>query len=108
ETPLELGVKFLFRQRDDARRLLRPLGPDDRGSMSDDRVALERQDREWAGGEKKLLGPPRGVAPGCDRRGDGRLTPAETVCGNARALADRRMCAVGGDEEPRGESIAVG
>ena len=29
EAPLELGVKFGLRQRDDARRLLRLLGPDD-------------------------------------------------------------------------------
>ena len=58
ETPLELGVKVRFRQRDNARRLLRPLGPDDRGPVPDHRVAFQRQDRERAGGKKMLLGAP--------------------------------------------------
>jgi hypothetical protein len=108
ETPLELGVKLLFRQRDDARCLFRPLGPNDRRSMPNSRVALQRQDRERTGGKEMLLGTPVVIPLVRDGRHNGRLTVAEAVGGDARAFADRRMRAVRGDEKPRGERIAVG
>ena len=51
EAPLQLGVKFIVRQRDDALGLARRLGPHDRGA-----VAGQRQDRERAGRQEMLLG----------------------------------------------------
>ena len=61
ETPLELGVKLLVRQRDDALGLFALLGPDDRRAMPS-RVALQRQDRERTGRQEMLLGAPVVIA----------------------------------------------
>jgi len=108
KAPLELGVKFRVRQRDDARRLLRLFGPHDRRAVAPGGIARQRQDRERPGREKMLLGAPVMVALVRDGGDDGGLAVAPAVAGDARTLADRRARAVGGDHEPRGERIAVG
>src|SRR5262249_61075139 len=95
EAPLELGVKFLLGQRDDARRRVRLLGPHDRRTMADRGIARQRQDRERPGREKMLLGAPAMVALVRDGSDDGGLAGAPTMAGDARALANRRTRAVG-------------
>src|SRR4030095_6061369 len=51
EAPLELGMKLAIRQRHEAPRRARRLGPDDGGAPS-----LQRQNRKRAGGKKMLVG----------------------------------------------------
>src|SRR5260370_11156253 len=96
ETPLELGVKFGVRQRDDARRLLRLLGPDNGRAVAHGGGAFQRQDRERPGGEKVLLRPPAMIALVRDRGDNRRLVIAKTAAGDSRALSDSRTPAVGG------------
>src|SRR5262249_46904053 len=94
EASLELGGKFLFGQRDDARRRLRLLGPHDRRTMADGGIARQRQDRERPGREKMLLGAAVVIALVRDGGDDGGLAVAPAMAGDARALADRRTRAV--------------
>src|SRR5262245_36028398 len=108
ETPFELGVEFRVWQRDDARRLVRLLGPYDRRAMAYGRIVFQRQDRERSGREKMLLRAPVMVALMSDRSHNRRLVVAEAVAGNSRALADTRTRAVGSDEKPCCKRIAVG
>src|SRR5262249_61194578 len=108
EAPLELGVKFLLGQRDDARRRLRLFGPHDRRTVAHRGIARQRQDREWPGREKMLLSAAVMIALVRDGGDDGGLAVAPTMAGDARALADRRTRAVGSDHETRGERIALG
>src|SRR5260370_4806462 len=89
ETPLELGVKFGVRQRDDARRLLRLLGPDNGRAVAHGGGAFQRQDRERPGGEKVLLGPTAMIALVRDRGDNRRLLIVKTLAGDFPALADR-------------------
>src|SRR5262249_60405342 len=108
EAPLELGMKFRVGQRDDARRLLRLLGPHDRRAVAPSGIACERQDRERPSREKMLLGAPVMIALVGDGGDDGGLAVAPAVAGYACPAADRRMRAIGRDKEARGERIAVG
>src|ERR1700682_1113075 len=96
EAPFQLGVKAVVGQRDDARGLVRLFGPDDRRA-----AAHERQNRERPGGEGMLLGAAVMIALVRDRRDYGGLPVAPAIAGDARALADRRMRAVGGDQQAR-------
>ena len=108
EAPLELGVKFRIGQRDEARRLLRLLGPHDRRTVAHGGIAGQRQDCKRPGGKKMLLGAPVMVALVGDGGDDGGLAVAPAVAGDPGALADRRMRAIGGDQKPRGERLAIG
>src|SRR5467141_2931337 len=108
ETPLELGVKFGVRQRDDARRLLRLLGPDDGRAVAHGGVAFQRQDRERPGGEKVLLGPPAMIALVRDRGDNRRLLNAKAVAGHSGGLADSHSRAAGGNEKWRSTRVSVG
>src|SRR5262249_44387514 len=108
EAPLELRVKFLLGQRDDARRRLRLLGPHDRRTMASGGIARQRQDRERPSGEKMLLGAAVWVARVPGGGDGGGLAVAPAVAGDARALADRRTRAVGSDQQTRGERITIG
>src|SRR6185437_13374599 len=51
EPPFELGMKFLFVQRDDARSFRAMFGPHQRRAQS-----LQRQYRKRAGGQKMFFG----------------------------------------------------
>ena len=62
EAPLELVMEAGIGQRDNPRRLLRLLGPDDRGAVAPGGVAFQRQDRERARREEMLLGAPVMIA----------------------------------------------
>src|SRR5262249_62241675 len=101
EAPLELRVKFLLGQRDDARRRLRLLGPHDRRTMASGGIARQRQDRERPSGEKMLLGAAVMGALVHDGGDDGGLAVAPAVAGESRALADRPTRAVGNDQRTR-------
>src|SRR5260370_19826642 len=81
ETPLELGVKFGVRQRDDARRLLRLLGPDNGRAVAHGGGAFQLQDRERPGGAEKLLAPPAIVALLHSGGGNARLLKAQHCAG---------------------------
>jgi hypothetical protein len=94
-------------QRDNPRRLLRLLGPDDRRAVASSSVAFQRQDRERARREEMLLGAPVMIALVRHRGNDGGLAIAPTVAGDARALANRRVRAVSGNQEPRRDRSAV-
>src|SRR5262249_43958136 len=108
EAPLKLSVKFGVRQRDDAHRLLRFLGPDDGRTVTHGSVAFQRQDREWPGGKKVLLGPPAMIALMRDGGDDGGLLVPKAVAGNSRMLADRRTRAIGRDKKAGTARLAVG
>src|SRR5262249_27025662 len=64
--------------------------------------------RERPSREKMFLGAPVMIALVGDGGDDGGLAVAPAVAGDACALADRRMRAIGRDKEARGERIAVG
>src|SRR5260370_38007279 len=108
ETPLELGVKFGVRQRDDARRLLRLLGPDDGRAVAHGGVAFQRQDRERPGGGKMLLRPPPKIAPRRDGGDNRPLLLTKTLAGEFPALADNRNPAVRGHEKTRSPRVTLG
>src|SRR5207342_126113 len=62
EAALELVMEASLGQRHNPRRLLRLLGPDDRGAVASGSVAFERQDRERARRQEMLLGTPVMIA----------------------------------------------
>ena len=102
EAALELGTKAGIGQRHDALGLARRFGPHDRRAPS-----LERQDRERPGRQEMLLGASAMVAFMPDSGDDRRLAVAPAVRGDAGAFADRRTRAVGGDQKPRRDRVAV-
>jgi hypothetical protein len=103
EALFKLGMKSVIRQRHDAFCLVGRLGPHDRGA-----VALQRQDRERAGGQKMLLGAAAMIALVADGGDDRRLIVSPAVCRNAGALADLRARAIGGNKKPRCHHAAIG
>ena len=102
EALLQLVVEFIVGQRDDALGLVRAFGPHDRGA-----VARQRQDRERPGGQEMLLGAAFVIALVRDRADDGRLAVIPAVRGDAGLLADLRARAVGADQQPRRDRVAV-
>ena len=68
----------------------------------EERLALERQDRERAGGEKMLLGAAVMIAFVPDIDDDGGLAVIPAVRGDAGGGANARARAIGGDQKPRG------
>ena len=74
----------------------------------DDAVARQRQDRERAGRQEMLLGAAVVVALVRDRADDRRLVVVPAVRGDAGLLADLRARAVGADQQPRRDRVAVG
>ena len=94
EAPLQLGVKFIVRQRDDARGLIVGLGPHQRGA-----IAGERQDRERTRGQEMLLGAAVVCALMRDRRHDRGLPVIPAVRRDPGLLANPRPRAIGGYEQ---------
>ena len=74
----------------------------------EERLALQRQDRERARRQEMLLGAAVMIALVRDRGDDAGLAVVPAVARDAGALADRRVRAVGGDQEPRRKCVAVG
>ena len=103
EALFQFVVKFVIRQRYDALGLVRLFRPHDGRAVS-----RQRQDRERAGGQEMLLGAALVVALMCDRADDGRLAVIPAVAGDAGLLADLRARAVGADQKPRRNRVAVG
>ena len=103
EALLQLGVKFLVGQRDDALGLARGFGPHDRRALS-----RERQDRERPGGQEMFLGAAVVLALVRHRGDDRRLIVIPAMRGDAGLFADLRARAVGADQKPRGNRLAVG
>ena len=101
EAPLQLGVKLIVRQRDDAGRLGIGLGPHQRGA-----VAGERQDRERARGQEMLHGAALVRTLMRHRGDDRRLAVIPAVRRNAGLLAHARVRAVRRDQQ-RGADIAI-
>ena len=93
---LELAVKFILAERDDARRLGALLGPYQRGALSG-----QRQDRERAGGQEMLFGAAVMIALVADGDDDAGLIVVPAMGGDAGALAQLRARAVGGDQQAR-------
>ena len=79
------------------------LGPHDRRAL-----ARQRQDRERPGRQEMLLGAAVVIALVRDRGDDRRLVVVPAVRGDAGLLADRRARAVGADQKPRRDRLAVG
>ena len=102
EAPLELGMKDMVGQGDNALGFPRLLGPHDRRA-----AAGERKNRERPGREEMLLGATAVIALMRHRGDDRGLTVGPAVNGNPRAFADRRMRAVGADQEHRRDCFAV-
>jgi hypothetical protein len=71
------------------------------------RVVFQRQDRERAGRKEMLLGAPVMIALMRDRRHDGGLAIIPAMTGDPCALADHRVRAVSGDQEPRRQHTAI-
>ena len=76
--------------------------------MAERGVAFQRQDREWPGGEKVLLGPPAMITLVRDGGDDGRLLVGKPMAGDSRTLTDSRTGTVGRHEKTRGARLAVG
>ena len=91
EALFELGMEFAIRQGDEARRVRRVLGPDDRTA-----AVAQRQDREWPGRQKMLFGPAVVLALMRDRRDDGGLIVGPAVGRDAGIPANRRAGAISG------------
>ena len=102
ETPFQLGVEFIVRQRDDALGLALFFRPHDRRALS-----LQRQDRERPRRQEMLLGAAVMIALVRDRGDDRRLVVVPAVRRNAGLLADPRARAVGADQKPRRNFIAI-
>ena len=71
-------------------------------------LARQRQDRERPGRQEMLLGAAIVIALVRDRADDGRLVVIPAVGGDAGLLADVRARAVGADQQPRRNRVAVG
>src|SRR5579862_1876099 len=102
EALFKLAMERIVRQRHDALGLALGLGPHDRGA-----VALERQDRERPGGQKMLFRAAAMIALVADRSDDRRLIVSPTMGGDARALADLRARAIGGNKKSREDFGAI-
>ena len=103
EAFLQLGMEFIVGQRDDALRLARVLGPHDRRAL-----ARQRQDRERPRGQEMFLGAAVVLALMRHRGDDRRLIVIPSMRGDAGLFADFRARAVGADQKPRGNRLAVG
>ncbi|MEY9180709.1 hypothetical protein ABIA41_002144 [Bradyrhizobium sp. USDA 313] len=102
EAPLELAVKFLVTERNDARGLGAALGPYQRRAL-----ARQRQDRERTCGQEMLFGAAPMIALVADGDDDAGLVVLPAMGGNAGALAQFRPRAIGGDQEARRDHAAV-
>ena len=107
ELPLELAMEFRFGQADDAGGFLRLLGPDDRGTVAQDRIAFQRQDRKGSGREEMLLRTPAVIALVRDGGDDRRLTVAPAMTCNSGSFTDPRLRAIGRNQQPRRQRAAV-
>src|SRR5208282_55624 len=102
ETMLELAVEGSIGQRHDALGLARRLRPHDRRA-----APLERENGEWACGQKMLLGAAFMIAFVADAGDDGRLIIRPAVGRDAGARANGRARAVGGDQQPWRNRAAI-
>ena len=100
---LKLGMEGVSGQRDDALRLAGCLSPDNRRALT-----LERQDGERSRRQKVLLRPAVVIAFVIDIDDDRRLTILPAMHGYAGALADRRMSAIGRDQQTCRDRTAIG
>ena len=80
------------------------LGPDDRGAAG----RVSGRIANGPAGRKCSSARPLMIALMRHRGDDGGLVVAPAVAGDAGALADRRARAVGGDQQARGDRVAVG
>src|SRR6201999_4352127 len=85
EALLELAVKFVFRECDDAGGFSAPLGPHQRRAFS-----RQRQDRKGTGGQEMLLGAALMVALMADGDDDTRLVIVPAMSGDAGAFPEFR------------------
>src|SRR6267154_972155 len=75
------------------------LGPYQRGAIGGGGIALQRQDREWPGGQEMFFGAAMMRALMRDRRDDRRLPVAPSMTGDAGLLAHARTRAIGRNQQ---------
>src|SRR5258708_15463435 len=94
EAALQLLMKVLLGKRDDARGFGVGLGPHQRGAIGGGGIALQRQDREWPGGEEVFFGAAVMRALMRDRRDDLGLPLAPSHTDGSRLRAHARPRAI--------------
>ena len=102
ETLFQFSVEFIVRQRDDALGLMLFFRPHDGRAL-----ALQRQNRERSRRQEMLLGTAVMFALMGNGGDDARLVVVPAGAADAGRLANERTCAVGGDQEFRGQHIAA-
>ena len=102
EPPPEFVGKWAGREREDAGRDIRLLGPDDRRA-----VAGHRQDREWAGGQETFLGDAAMRPLVSDGAYDSGLVVAPFDGAQPGGAPQRRVPAIGCDQQEGGEVAPI-